>query len=63
VEEAGYHFDSAEGKAVWGHDVVTAHYVNGDVEYPVRLGLYVKKATCLKKARRSRPRFNSHVSR
>ncbi|PIU59582.1 hypothetical protein COS86_03490, partial [Candidatus Bathyarchaeota archaeon CG07_land_8_20_14_0_80_47_9] len=49
MEEAGYHFDSAEGKAVWGHDVVTTHYVNGDVEYPVRLGLYVKKETCQKK--------------
>jgi len=51
MEEAGYHFDSTEGKAVWGHDVVTTHYVNGDVEYPVRLSLYVKKKTCLKNAR------------
>ena len=49
MEDAGYHFDSAEGKAVWGHDLVTTHYVNGSIEYPVRLGLYVKKETCLKK--------------
>ena len=51
MEDAGYHFDSAEGKAVWGHDIVTTHYVNGDIEYPVRLSLYVKKETCLKNAR------------
>jgi len=49
MEDAGYHFDSVEGKAVWGHDVVTTHYINGDVEYPVRLGLYVKKESCQKK--------------
>jgi hypothetical protein len=46
MEEAGYHFDSAQGKAVWGHDIVTTHYVNGETEYPVRLSLYVKKKTC-----------------
>jgi hypothetical protein len=51
MEEAGYHYDSAEGKAVWGHDIVTTHYVNGETEYPVRLGLYVKKETCLKEQR------------
>jgi len=51
MEEAGYHFDSAEGKAVWGHDIVTTHYVNGDTEYPVRLSLYVKKETCQREQR------------
>ena len=51
MEEAGYHFDSAEGKAVWGHDIVTTHYVNGETEYPVRLSLYVKKETCQKEQR------------
>jgi hypothetical protein len=51
MEEAGYHYDSAEGKAVWGHDIVTTHYVNGETEYPVRLDLYVKKETCLKEQR------------
>ena len=51
MEEAGYHFDSAQGKAVWGHDIVTTHYVNGDTEYPVRLSLYVKKETCQKEKR------------
>ena len=45
MEEAGYHFDSAQGKAVWGHDIVTTHYVNGEVEYPVGISLYVKKKT------------------
>ena len=40
MEEAGYHYDSVEGKPVWGHDLVTSHYVNGEAEYPVRLGLY-----------------------
>jgi hypothetical protein len=48
MEEAGYHFDSAEGKAVWGHDIVTTHYVNGKIQYPVRLSLYLKKETCRK---------------
>ena len=51
MEEAGYHFDSAKGKAVWGHDIVTTHYVNGETEYPVRLSLYVKKETCRKEQR------------
>lgn len=51
MEEAGYHFDSAEGKAVWGHDIVTTHYVNGDTEYRVRLSLYVKKETCRREQR------------
>src|SRR3990170_587318 len=51
MEEAGYHFDSAQGKAVWGHDIVTTHYVNGETEYPVRLSLYVKKKTCQKEQR------------
>ena len=51
MEEAGYHFDSAEGKAVWGHDIVTTHYVNGETEYPVRLSLYVKKEACQKEQR------------
>jgi hypothetical protein len=50
MENAGYHYDSAEGKAVWGHDIVTTHYVN-EVEYPVRLNLYVKKETCQKDQR------------
>jgi hypothetical protein len=51
MEEAGYHFDSAEGKAVWGHDIVTTHYINGETEYPVRLSLYVKKETCQREQR------------
>ena len=51
MEEAGIHFDSAQGKAVWGHDIVTTHYVNGETEYPVRLSLYVKKKTCQKEQR------------
>ena len=51
MEEAGIHFDSAQGKAVWGHDIVTTHYVNGETEYPARLSLYVKKKTCQKEQR------------
>ena len=51
MEDAGYHYDSSEGRAVWGHDLVTTHYVNGDVEHPVRLALYVKKETCLNEGR------------
>ena len=51
MEEAGYHYDSSEGRAVWGHDLVTTHYVNGNVEFPLHLDLYVKKETCLKEGR------------
>jgi hypothetical protein len=51
MEEAGYHYDSSQGKAVWGHDLVTTHYVNGEAEYTVSLALYVKKETCLKEGR------------
>lgn len=57
MEDAGYHYDSSEGKAVWGHNLVTTHYVNGKVEYPVRLGLYVKKETCLKTGRAFKTRI------
>ncbi len=49
MEDAGYHYDSKIGKAVWGHDIVTTHYVNGDTEYPVGVSLYVKKETCQQK--------------
>jgi hypothetical protein len=49
MEDAGYHYDSKIGKAVWGHDIVTTHYVNGEVEYPVGISLYVKKQTCEQK--------------
>ena len=51
MEDAGYHYDSSEGRAVWGHDLVTTHYINGNIEYPVHLDLYVKKETCLKDGR------------
>jgi len=57
MEDAGYHYDSSEGEAVWGHNLVTTHYVNGKVEYPVRLGLYVKKETCLKTGRAFKTRI------
>jgi len=57
MEDAGYHYDSSEGRAVWGHDLVTTHYVNGKVEYPVRLDLYVKKETCLKEGRTFKTRI------
>jgi len=49
MEDAGYHYDSKIGKSVWGHDLVTTHYVNGEVEYPVGISLYVKKKTCEQK--------------
>ena len=51
MEEAGYHYDSSEGRSVWAHDLVTTHYLNGKVENPVRLGLYVRRETCLEKGR------------
>lgn len=51
MEDAGYHYDSSQGKPVWGHDLVTTHYLNGGTEYPARLSLYVKKKTCIKEGR------------
>jgi hypothetical protein len=49
MEDAGYHFDSKIGKSVWGHDIVTTHYVNGTAEYPAGVLLYIKKKTCQQK--------------
>jgi len=51
MEEAGYHYDSSEGRPVWGHSLVTTHYINGGVEHPVCLDLYVKREACLKEGR------------
>jgi len=51
MEEAGYHYDSSEGRPVWGHSLVTTHYINWGVEHPVRLDLYVKRKACLKEGR------------
>jgi len=51
MEEAGYHYDSSEGRIVWGHNLVTTHYVNGDAENPVRLALYAKREACLREGR------------
>ena len=50
MENAGYHYDSKIGKSVWGHDIVTTHYVNGYTEHPVGVSLYVKKETCQQKS-------------
>lgn len=49
MENVCYHFDSKIGKSVLGHDIVTTHYVQGDIEYPVGVSLYVKKETCEQK--------------
>jgi len=49
MEGAGYHYDSAQGRSVWGHNLVTTHHVNGDAEYPVRLTPYLKRETCSRK--------------
>jgi hypothetical protein len=49
MQDAGYHFDSKIGKSVWGHDIVTTHYINGNIDYPVGVSLYVKKETCKQK--------------
>jgi len=57
MEEAGYHYDSAEGRAVWGHSLVTTHYANGRVEHPVHLDLYVKRETCLREDRAFKTRI------
>jgi hypothetical protein len=42
---------SSEGMTVWVHNLVTTHYIDGNVEYLVYLALYVKKETCLKDGR------------
>ncbi|MFH1179080.1 MAG: hypothetical protein V1710_01835 [Candidatus Bathyarchaeota archaeon] len=44
-----------------GHSLVTSHYVNGDVEYPVGLMLYVKRETCVEERRRFRTKIELAV--
>lgn len=52
MEGAGYHYSNVKGRTVWGHSLVTTHYTNGDVGYPVDLALYLKRETCLRESLR-----------
>lgn len=42
MEGAGWHFDASEGKSVWGHQLVTSHYVRHWLSMPLGFKIYIK---------------------
>jgi SRSO17 transposase len=43
MEGAGWHHDSKEGKSVWGHQLVTSHYVRQWLSLPLDFRIYLKE--------------------
>jgi SRSO17 transposase len=43
MEGAGWHYDASEGKAVWGHQLVTSHYVMRWLSLPLNFRIYLKE--------------------
>jgi SRSO17 transposase len=43
MEGAGWHHDVSEGKAVWGHQLVTSHYVRQWLSLPLDFRIYIKE--------------------
>jgi SRSO17 transposase len=43
MEGAGWHYDASEGKSVWGHQLVTSHYVRQWLSVPLDFRIYVKE--------------------
>lgn len=43
MEGAGWHHDASEGKSVWGHQLVTSHYVKKWLSIPLDFRMYVKE--------------------
>ena len=43
MEGAGWHYDASEGKAVWGHQLVTSHYVRQWLSVPLGFRIYLKQ--------------------
>ena len=46
IEGAGYIYDPSQGKSVWGHNIVSTLYSNGDLKLPMHLAPYVKMEHC-----------------
>jgi hypothetical protein len=43
MEGAGWHHDASEGKSVWGHQLVTSHYVKRWLSLPLDFRIYIKE--------------------
>jgi len=43
MEGAGWHHDTKEGKPVWGHQLVTSHYVKRWLSLPLDFRIYIKE--------------------
>lgn len=43
MEGAGWHYNASEGKSVWGHQLVTSHYVKQWLSIPLDFRMYVKE--------------------
>jgi len=43
MEGTGWHYDVAEGKSVWGHQLVTSHYVRQWASVPLDFRIYIKE--------------------
>jgi len=43
MEGAGWHYNASEGKSVWGHQLVTSHYVKQWLSLPLDFRIYIKE--------------------
>jgi SRSO17 transposase len=43
MEGAGWHYDTKEGKSMWGHQLVTTHYVRQWASIPLDFRIYIKE--------------------
>lgn len=43
MEGAGWHYDTSEGKPVWGHQLVTSHYARQWLSVPLDFRIYVNE--------------------
>jgi SRSO17 transposase len=43
MEGAGWHHDTKEGKPVWGHQLITSHYVKRWLSLPLDFRIYIKE--------------------
>ena len=43
MEGAGWHHDASKGKSVWGHQLVTSHYVKRWLSIPLDFRMYIKE--------------------
>lgn len=43
MDGAGWHYDASEGKSMWGHQLVTSHYVRQWLSLPLDFKIYIKE--------------------